>query len=62
MAAAGERGKWIWIGIGIVSFLAVLALFVLPYFSTRPLSRDQLRKYLPPPATGAPSPAPSPAV
>jgi hypothetical protein len=62
-----SRVKWILIGIGLVCLLAVAALFLLPYFATKPLSRDQLMHSQPnppqpPQATSTPSPAPSPGV
>jgi hypothetical protein len=65
----GSRGKWVFICIGFVCFLilvALVALIALPYFATKPLSRDQLKEFVatppPPQSTATPSPAPSPEV
>jgi hypothetical protein len=63
------RSQWVWIcigiGFGIVCLIALIAPIVLPYFATKPKSREELTHYLPTPsptpqATGTPSPAATP--
>jgi len=65
----GTRGKWFWIcigvGFGIVCLMALIAPIVLPYFATKPKSREELTHYLlspspTPQATATPSPAATP--
>jgi len=61
MAASGKSsgGQWIWICVVVVCLLSVVALFVLPYFETKPKSRDELLQYLPSPPQATPTPSPA---
>ncbi len=66
MAAADKSspGKWIWICLAAICVLGVGALFIFPYFATKPKSPDALMHLLPnpPQPTPSPSPAASPTV
>jgi hypothetical protein len=55
-----KRIQWVWICIGIVFLLVFAELIFLPYFATKPKSREELMHYVPTP-TPQPLPSPSPA-